>query len=667
MLNKLSVEAGKLARALPAQHAFKPVVYIGGSLLAIQDAVYGDIICAEDASLTHCELLHQLADETSTADHDEYVQILGMGYANIIRQQVVRHEADELAHIENVLQGELKEKTHRNLKSQEEFSYSEQEKSQETETDTKSSSRFELSKETSKIVNEQQQFEAGVSVSAGWGPVSIEASLGYSIGSSSTEAASTSVSMSKSITERAVNRIQERSLEIRETRSVNEVEVTNLHKVDNVDGTDHIKGLYYWVDKVYENQVYNVGKRLMLEFMIPEPAAYHIYSMSNAKRQGVTLEKPIHPKDYNGSDVNGGLRSFQDITRANYHVWAAKYDVQDIAPPPMEIQTVSSAYALDYVPESKSWHDYSFKDLKVPEGYEADFARLSVGISGGSGRYLAGFVGNRRFTVTSMAISPLILALNQETDLVPFSFRGHYNEYNINLEVVCKVSETGYDSWRIKTYNSIIAAYNQKQLEYDSQLAQLETAVTIQGQNPALNREVEKSELKKWALEMMTLQRFDGFNSMKKASNGAPEIDFDEALNEGKFVKFFEQSIEWHNMTYLFYPYFWANKQRWTTLKQLDDTDQKFTKFLQAGYARVVVPVHPKFTAAILHYFNTGIIWNGQDLPALDDDLYLSIVEEIQEMEDNTDGDPVGDSWETRVPTNLVIIDSTVPSNLPGS
>lgn len=145
------------------------------------------------------------------------------------------------------------------------------------------------------------------------------------------------------------------------------------------------------------------------------------------------------------------------------------------------------------------------------------------------------------------------------------------------------------------------------------------------------------------------------------------EIDFNEALNESKFVKFFEQSIEWHNMTYLFYPYFWSPKQRWTITQQLSDTDSKFTDFLQAGYARVVVPVHPKFTEAILHYLNTGEIWAGEELPAIDDELYLSIIDEIQEAENNNDGEAVGDPWETRIPTNMVMLSSVIPDNLPGS
>ncbi|MFT6502585.1 MAG: hypothetical protein ACJASQ_002712 [Crocinitomicaceae bacterium] len=646
---------------IPAQ---SQLAVIGESILTIDQAVYGDIICLEDNALTHCELLHKLS--ANIPDRD-YVQILGMGHANVIRQKIVRHEADEIAHIENVLQGEHKEKTHRNLKIKEEFTFSESERNEETETDSKSTSRFELSKETNKVAEENQQFEAGVGISAGMGTVSINANVGFASGSSSSETSASSVKLSKELTERAVNRIQERSLEIRESRSINEVEVTNTHGIDNAAGTDHINGFYYWVDKVYENQVFNVGKRLMLEFMIPEPAAHHIFSAIRGNKEGVTITKPIHPSEYTGSGIAFPLRSFNDITRTNYQIWAAKYDSQNITPAPTELATIANSYSLDYLPGGKTWNDFSFKDLTVPEGYEAHKGRMSIATSHGSNRYISGFLGNQAFQVNGTTVAPIELTLNQETDIVPLAFRGNFSEYAMTVEVICQLSDAGYDKWRIETYNAILGAYEAKKIDYDSQLAQMETAVSIKGQNPRLNRETEKTELKKWALELLTLQRFDGFDAMKKAKNGAPEIDFEESIVEGQFVKFFEQSIEWHNMTYLFYPYFWAHKQRWSVLKQLNDTDETFTKFLQAGYARVVVPVHPKFTEAILHYLNSGEIWNGQELPAIDDEMYLSITQEIKEMEDNTDGEEVGEAWETRVPTNLVMITSDIPTNLPGS
>jgi len=50
-----------------------------------------------------------------------------------------------------------------------------------------------------------------------------------------------------------------------------------------------------------------------------------------------------------------------------------------------------------------------------------------------------------------------------------------------------------------------------------------------------------------------------------------------------------------------------------------------------------------------------GEIWNGGPLPAISNDLYLPIAEEIAERMDMP-GDEIiqGDPWEVRIPTNLV-------------
>ncbi|MBK7129042.1 MAG: hypothetical protein IPM74_03550 [Crocinitomicaceae bacterium] len=659
---KIDGRIGKVAAALMQFSKPQHVVIIGNTLIAVNNAVYEDVICSPTGAVTHCELLHQLIAENPKKT---YVQVLGTGYANIIRQELVRYEADEIAHIENVLAKETKEKTHRNLKTREETLFTESERNEETETNTKTSDRFELSKEINTLVSQSTQFDAGVSLSASYGPVSLTANVGYATASSASEATSTAVNNAKEITQEATSRIQERILERRSITTINEVEVTNLHKIDNSQSTEHINGFYYWVDKVYTNQVYNLGKRLMLEFLIPEPAAYHIYSNAFSKKEGVTIEKPIDPREYTDGVITASLKSHKDINRTNYHLWAALYKAQDIPAPPQEFTTTSKAYSLDYTPGGKEWYDKDFNDLTVPDGYQADTAFLGIAFSYGSGRYIGGNIGRKPFSVG--APSNISIALDGETGFVPFSFRGHFEEYAINVEVLCKLSTSGYEKWQLAAYNSIINAYNQQKAEYDNQVAGAEAGITISGQNPIENRKTEQTELKKWALELLTLQRFDGFNSMQRASNGNPEMDFNEALNEGIFVKFFEQSIEWYNMTYLFYPYFWGRKERWTTIKQLGDTDQVFSEFLKAGYARVVVPVHPKFTEAMLHYLNTGEIWMGEELPAIDDELYLSIVEEIQAQENNVDGEPIGAAWETRIPTNMVMLTGVIPEDLPGS
>lgn len=665
-LSIIDREAGKLSKKVSYAPRKHYVTNIGSMLFEIDRIELNQFLCKEEARIDHCKLIRQLNQENPETS---LIQVLGMGYVNVIRQELKNYATGEIANIENILKGESKNKSHRNLKRTENFVETSSSTTHESETDQRSSERFEMDKETSKIASESTDLNAGISVTAGYGPVSVTAGLSYASSSASVEAQSQSIKNSKEITNRAVERIKETVSERRTQLTINEIEIISEHGIDNADGTDHINGFYYWVDKVYSHQVVNKGKRLMLEFMVPEPAAFHIFAKGTSQAEGVNVEKPIAPNEYSDDKLTSPLKSMDDITRDNYHFWGAVYGVQDLPIPPSDYETLSSSFVLDYLPEGKQWHDIAFNSLKVPTGYKADYGKLNLGFSSGSGRYIAGYLGNKRFSFSSSTMTPYVIPLDGERDMVPLSFRGHFDEYHMNVEVFCSMTPEKETSWKQQVYQAILAAYNEQRSAYEDSLTLLSInqGIAIEGDNPLINRETEKTELKKWGIEMLTLQRFGQFDAMKNAKNGHPEIHFNEAFEDGNFVKFFEQSIEWQNMTYVFYPYFWGRKPKWTITKQFEDTDPMFTKFLQAGFARVVVPVHPKFTEAILHYLSSGEIWLGQDLPSIEDDLYLSIVQEIQEAEDNTDGDPIGDPWEVTVPTSMVMLTSIIPPNLPGS
>jgi hypothetical protein len=114
-------------------------------------------------------------------------------------------------------------------------------------------------------------------------------------------------------------------------------------------------------------------------------------------------------------------------------------------------------------------------------------------------------------------------------------------------------------------------------------------------------------------------------------------LNLAQSIKEGHIIQFFEQAFDWNNMTYHFYPYLYANKDRWETLMMQNDKDPKFTDFLSAGAARVVLPVQQVFDRTVMHYLETNQIWHGRDPNdiTLDDELYQSITDEIK-----ADGDP---------------------------
>src|SRR5205823_3324226 len=204
------------------------------------------------------------------------------------------------------------------------------------------------------------------------------------------------------------------------------------------------------------------------------------------------------------------------------------------------------------------------------------------------------------------------------TGTVPISVvTKNYEKFSVVANIHCCLTMEKFQQWQLKTYNSIMNAYNDQKSRYDDAIATARIQAgdaQISGTNPAMNREAEKTELKKGCIALLTAQNFDTFDAMRRnvAPHGYPEIAFADAQAEGRYIQFFENAFEWRNMTYIFYPYFWGNKEDWVTTSQITDTDPLYTRFLQAGAARVQVPVRQGFETSLLHYLHISIRWEGE-------------------------------------------------------
>src|SRR5690606_29128002 len=124
------------------------------------------------------------------------------------------------------------------------------------------------------------------------------------------------------------------------------------------------------------------------------------------------------------------------------------------------------------------------------------------------------------------------------------------------------------------------------------------------------------------------------------------------------------QAFEWSQLQYVLYPYYWArpgdDQKGWINRILTNEHDFSFNDFLQAGYARVVVPVREGFEAAVSFFIEQGYVYNSIGEPQLNDPLYISIVDEIKERTGaSQDEIPVGNPWETRLPTSAVIVRRT--------
>lgn len=566
----------------------------------------------------------------------------------VVKQQLVRYEGADVAHIENVLKGEKKEREHTRRRETEELTFRETELTTSEERELESTNRFEMSRETSTTIKEDASLKAGLTVSGKYGPVvEFSASAEGSVSRSKEEATKSAASFSQDVTERTATKVTERVLERSSLRVTNEVLERNLHGVDNKDGAGHIVGIYQWVNKVYQAQMFNYGMRMMYDFMVAEPAAFLISAMTSAHANAVELDKP----------VEFTLRPDQ-ITESNYHDWVKRYGATDVQPPPEMYRTKS----LDFkAGGGDSDADYNHSgQIAIDDGYKAVFGVMSiVGNIWADNAGVDAVIGRRthRFGA-GLGYSTWTTSLDDETDSVPVAVdTWKYSQIAVAVEVKTQRTERAMLQWRLATHAKLVTAYKARLMEYEEKLSALEVqaGVAVRGRNPALNQEMMQEELKKHCLSILTEQHFDLFGSIQNGPFDVPQLDLAENAIEGPYIRFFEQAFEWEQMTWLTYPYFWGRKSQWAERIAYEDPDPIFNQFLKAGSCRVVVPVRPGFEGAVDHFMTYGEIWSGGPLPAISNPLYLSIADEIAERLDRPGEEiPQGDPWLVRLATTLV-------------
>ena len=166
---------------------------------------------------------------------------------------------------------------------------------------------------------------------------------------------------------------------------------------------------------------------------------------------------------------------------------------------------------------------------------------------------------------------------------------------------------------------------------------------------------------------MYSGQRFDSFRAAVSGNLTPnphfPEILFGKSVEEGNIVKFFEESFEWKNATYSFYPYFWGRKEQWVQRQSFADSDPVFQSFLQAGYARMLVPVTPGMERLVMLFGwrpELALQQGASSVRALgvQNPLYTALATELYHAHRivKAEDAPIIDTYVEKVPTNLVYL-----------
>ena len=215
----------------------------------------------------------------------------------------------------------------------------------------------------------------------------------------------------------------------------------------------------------------------------------------------------------------------------------------------------------------------------------------------------------------------------------------------INLTVCATRTDELLDQWRLDTFSSLYQSYLQQMAEYENKIFISPQSGKITS-SPGTMRKAEMVATKELVLHAL--------NNYTDAEGNNYTLER---------INFFENAIDWNNMSYKLYNYGPNKKEilldKFGAYSHIDDRRKVF---LKAHWAQVIIPVHENeyLEGQVSQYFDNGSFnfeggFSQDELAALYQDIVLG-----REMLDEQN-EP-----ETRreiIPTDFVILQEELPEN----
>jgi hypothetical protein len=669
--------------------------------------------------LTRQEISDLLAHRTPLLPDPPFPEVLPGDQVKLVRRAttsdlfVVRKEwrgyvADEIADIRNVMASE--DNDTRFIRIDE----SELVETTTSSTDSTSESSSEASDEST--FNEQSKRELDlaisakgqVDVSAQYSSVKLDVSAGFSADFSLKDSTDRSTEIAKKAIARAASKVETQTRQERMRRTLTRTELHERHKLNN-PSADHVRGVYRWVARVDRFQIWRYPDRLQLEFEIPEPGRYLLEQLSNVPTRAGSVGKPPDfelPAD--------------EITAENYLGLAAKYGATGLPEPPQPMTGASAAIALMAKDTgTKPAEDYwnapvltQSAEVAVPPGYAVTAVKANVEVTPFHAiweREMSGHVGYDReetlHTITATVAAGDQMVFDSQAgpgggtnSIMSDGAQNHLVQYldghlhhkgneqsltrpvtvklpisvclvgawagNVGIELKCEITQQARAAWVQGVYDALRAAYDTWLREWRAEQAMAGNPATLAERSPSRNAEMMQDEIRRHVVAWLLGESpFKGRNAVPDkaappAADNTPDINVPAALGSASTIQFLEQALEWSNLAWVAYPYYWAGRDRWPDLMDLETVDPALGDFLRAGSIRVVVPARPGFSTAVLHWLTYRQPWlGGSRAPVPGQPMYVSVAREIRDqLMPPPDGEP-GDSWEVALPTTLQWLD----------
>jgi len=552
-----------------------------------------------------------------------------------LREETHCYKASDLAYIENIAPHELRVRKHTFRKEIEDYTEEETTESRSEQYDHSRTDRSSVQKQIEKQISTNLDVDAKVTGKTANGTYTVDSSASLSRDTSQREARE----KFREMVTKSVQKIQTENRKLKTTRVTTESTETNEHTFDNKENAEHQIAKYFYVSQEKKAQVFSHGQRLMLDILIPSPAANYLALEEKKAKTDSGLEVPKRP-DLVPSDIapnqSDKFPKWEEENKTYRSLWEhimQEFEITDLPePPPDEKPSRGAIPITNMAPGGR-------KIVSIPLGYKA--VEMFVDSGSVSGPRASSRVGLGVFDRAAYLrkdgkkeTNPIPVNVNGPKEITIAGIAQRYGKGTVNGHITLTPIKYDYSNWQEEVHAAIMSKFEADLAEYNRKLAEHNMSFKEERKlmPPFAAEEHMRTQIKQAAIFMMCDDIDDNVMNMKTEPCGYPTFYRKASHEATKRWYFFDRAFDWNLSEFIFFDYFRNPICKWEDTFDPDEPNFLFKAFKRAGYARLQLPVAPGMEGDVLAYLKDGTFWNGDGLPSGDegDERFMSVVAELK-------------------------------------
>lgn len=494
--------------------------------------------------------------------------------------------------------------------------------------------------ELSRTVTNQNQHSSSLTLSGSGSYGGISASVGYSSKSDNSQVQSDSIKRNMELTRKASSRAKSDHKYSFKISTTTGVEDETIRTITNPRGDAPMRIDYFQMIRKWRVDLFRYDLRMTYDIVIPNPA-------------GDLIRRHVELYDIDqelGRPFQFDLRPYE-IDLTTWHLKAAEFGAS-LDPPPGRTAVETHK---EFNSETKFFFDSL--ELRIDPDYEIESSSFWARFDPDNDDLETDYFdvvddendleapGERDARGEALLLyRSELLNWNGRSGTVSVIFTGQgLREGSAWWRAVLRPTSDAIKKWQLRSWATLKDAAEEAFFQNRQTLNERKAALKneLASSDSLTLRKMEREEIMKGVVRWLFGPAFDFFpltipNRLpgEQGDPAAQDILAPDTLTNkewagtlawGEFIKYIHNAIEWENLVYFTYPYFWSPQERWDMRLSLDHPDPRHRDFLRAGAARVVLPVRRGFAESFLELMEKGAF------ETLDDDHpYRTIAEEIE-------------------------------------